>query len=318
MTPLPILRLALVLAASALCATNGFAQGDDVDALIKEFRGESAAVVRTPDDSTKAYTRVLEALLPDMSNADAGLQGTAIETWQRIALHAARPGASAERATVARITTAKLNGQLPQITRIYLLKILERVGREEVVPALTAALDDRDIVVRDAARRALQNNPTAEAMTALRSALEKAAPANGMRAAESTPLWRAGLIDAVASRREANDDDVATLSSILGSDTDAPLVSAAITGLGEIGGLQAIQTLRAFHPRGIGGTAGRDRSRHPQSSRQKSFARVMAKPWTSSIRTFMSRINRVPCAPPRCVAWSWCAATAPRHCSSKP
>jgi HEAT repeat protein len=226
-------RLTL-LAASCFLTLPARAQTADVDALLKEFKGESTTTVRTPEDSLRAYTRVLEFLLPNMSNPDVGKQGAAVETWQRISFHAARPGAEIERAAVAKATTFKLTPDVPTTTRLYLFKVVEYIGRDEVVPALTEALKDKEPLSREAARRALQNNPAPSAATALRTALEKTITVPAATN-ETTQLWQIGLINALAIRRDAA--DVKLLARFIKS--HEVVAAAAIAALGQIGGAEA-------------------------------------------------------------------------------
>ena len=66
---------------------------------------------------------------------------------------------------------AKLDAKTPKPGRIWLLKQLERLGGEESVPALAAVLADKDDEIRDAATRALANNPSKKATGKLTDAL---------------------------------------------------------------------------------------------------------------------------------------------------
>lgn len=233
------LRLALLLAASCVLTVPVCAQ-DEVDALLQEFKGESTAIVRSPENLRADYNRVLDALLPEMNSADAGKSGAAIENWQRISIHAARPGAEEQRQAVVAATASRLTPQVPTATRLYLFKVLERIGRAEAVPVLTTAFNEQEPVVREAARRALQNNPTPEAGAVLRAALERAATASG--AAQTDNDWTVGLINALGYRRDQA--AITTLAKFVGSGPRT--ASAAIAALGKIGGSDAVDVLRKY------------------------------------------------------------------------
>jgi HEAT repeat protein len=216
------------------------AQDNEVDALLEEFKGQSTALVRFARNLRADYNRVLDALLPDMNSADAGKSGAAIESWQRISIHAARPGAEEQRQAVVAATATKLTPQVPTTTRLYLFKVLERIGRAEAVPVLNTALNEQEPAIREAARRALQNNPTPEAGTVLRAALERAITLPGATQADNDRTI--GLINALGYRRDQA--AIPTLAKFVGSGPRT--ASAAIAALGKIGGSEAVGVLSKF------------------------------------------------------------------------
>lgn len=238
------MRFALLVAASCLLTFSVRAQDNETDTLLKEFKGESTTVARTSNELATAYQQVLDTLLPEMSSADAGKQGAAIENWQRISIHAARPGAAAARSAVVHATASKLTPDVPSTTRLYLFKVLERIGRAEAVPVLTIALRDSDPVMREAARRALQNNPAPEATAVLRAALERAieSPAVVTPVQQAEEDWTIGLINALGYRRDTA--SIPMLAKFRGSGPRT--ASAAIAALGKIGGSEAIRVLPTF------------------------------------------------------------------------
>src|SRR5687768_11002928 len=71
--------------------SNTWAQGDQ-SSLIAEFKGETAGQTRTPAQWQSDYTKVLEAMLPSMSSDNLDTQRDTQGNWERITLHAARPG----------------------------------------------------------------------------------------------------------------------------------------------------------------------------------------------------------------------------------
>ncbi|MBV9470300.1 MAG: HEAT repeat domain-containing protein, partial [Abitibacteriaceae bacterium] len=190
---------------------------------------------RTPEQLTTAYTQVLTSLLPDLNSDDLKKQGVAQDTWERIALRAGRPGAEAERLAASKVMLTQVGTAAPQAVRLWMLKQLENIGRAEAVPTLTGLLNDQDPLVKERARRALQNNPAPEAAQALRTALNDA----------TTPEWRVALINALGYRRDAA--SVNDLSRLL-TTNDANVQAAAVAALSKIGGpaaLRSLGTLRA-------------------------------------------------------------------------
>ena len=107
-------------------------------------------------------------LLPGMS------QEQAQQKWQDACWKAAAPGHEAERALACTLMTEKLGPETPAPVRVWLLKQLERIGRGESVAAIAQIIHDQDPLVRDAATRALANNPAPSAGDRLREALAAA------------------------------------------------------------------------------------------------------------------------------------------------
>ena len=99
--------------------------------------------------------------------------------------------------------------------------------------AVAKSLDDPDPHVRDAARRALANNPASQANAKL---LAKLAGSKG--------TWRVGLINALGFRGDAA--GVAALVPLL-RDGDRAAAAAAANALGRIGGPQATAALKAAY-----------------------------------------------------------------------
>ena len=223
----------IVIPLAALCVLSPgkplFAQ--DVETLARELRGESVAQMRTPAELSAAYMRVLASLLSDLISDDVDKHGAAADAWQRIAWHAARPNAEAERVAAATATASQLGAQVPLVARRALLKALETLGAREVVAAITVLLDDENPLIREGARRALQSNPSREAGDALRQALQSA----------QTPETRVAFINALAARREAS--SVASLARFA-AENNGETSKSAIVALGEIGGAEAVLVLQ--------------------------------------------------------------------------
>jgi len=228
----------LVFLASVSLVAAGEAGIDDV---IREFRGEAPPVKRTPLQLQMAYSQALDALLPKMGSEKIPERQGPEQTFQRICWRAGRPGAETERAAVCKAIVAKLQSPLPKTARVWLLKQLEHIGRGEAVDCLAALLRDKDPLIRERARRALQNNPTSEAAGVLVRALRAA----------RTPRWRVALINALGYRKDA----AALKALIAQSRGEEQVRTAAFEALARIGDDTAADAIAA------GMTKGSDRAR---------------------------------------------------------
>ena len=94
------------------------------------------------------------------------------QKWQEICWNAGAPGHEAERSQACKLMAEKLGPGTPTPTRVWLLKQLERIGRGECVEEVAAVVSDSDRLVRDAAIRALANNPDPAAGDKLRDAFK--------------------------------------------------------------------------------------------------------------------------------------------------
>ena len=110
-----------------------------------------------------AFTQLLEELLPGMGAEKIPARRDSQQRFQEICRQLGAAGREGERADACRRMAQKLGPETAAPARIWLLKQLQFVGRGECVDAVAAVLDDNDAHVRDAARRALQNNPAPEA-----------------------------------------------------------------------------------------------------------------------------------------------------------
>ena len=213
------------------------AEKPGVDELIKELTGEKPAAVRTPEQRDAAYAQVLDSLMADLGSQDPGKRGNAQSTIEKIAFHASRPGAEAERAACAKAVAGRLGPDAGPLARVWLLRQLERIGRAEAVPQVAKLLGDKDPLIRESARRALQKNSSPEANAALQQAIGSA----------DAPAWRVALINALAERRDRA--NLSLLSSEARSDND-DIRSAAVIGLAKLGDRSAAATIAAATSRG--------------------------------------------------------------------
>jgi HEAT repeat protein len=199
--------------------------------LTQELMGDRPAAARTPQQLDAVYAKVLDALMPDMGNEDPGRRGGPQATLERIAFQASRPGADADRVACSKAIAARLGPQTGPFGRVWLLRQIERIGRQEAVPQVAQLLADKDALVRESARRALQKNPASEANTAIQKAIGSA-----------DASWRVALINALAERRDPSNLD--TLLQEAASRNDE-VRTAAVVGLAKLGnpsGLPAIES----------------------------------------------------------------------------
>lgn len=227
------LSVAMLVASAELMAA---AEPNLLD-LTRQLAAEKPAPQRTPEQLDAVYLKVIAALIPDMASDDAGKRGNAQTTLERIAFNASRPGSEADRAACSKAIGATITADLPSLTTAWMIRQLERIGRDEAVPYLVKLLDAKDTQIRDCARRALLKNSATEAGDALRKALPSS----------DSPAWRIAIINALASRREP-----ATLSTLLteaASDNDDVRI-AAMSGLAKIGDKAAAQILAAAMNKG--------------------------------------------------------------------
>jgi len=196
-----------------------------VEALIAELVGKAPPADRSKAQWEAVHRKVLEALLPRLSDRDPYKRQEAERTYRRICWRAARPGAEVERAAAAKEIAAKLRPDMPEPALLCLLEQLEHIGRDEAVETLAELLDVRDPnppFLRERARRALLANPSPKALDALRRALAKA----------KEPAWQVGLINALGARRDKA--SVGTLIALARS-KDRSVRDAAIEALARIG-----------------------------------------------------------------------------------
>lgn len=227
---------AFLLALLAGCATTPRDPGPP-GPLVEELSGKAAPQRRSAPESELAYARAVDSLLPGMSAENLLEREGPQAAFEQICFRAGRPGAENDRAALCKTICERLGPQTAKPARVWMLRQMERVSGAESVPTLTTLLKDEDAVVRDLSRRALQNNPSADAAAALRTALEQA----------DAPEWRVALINALGARGDAA--SVPLLAAQTPSANEVVAVAAAVA-LGDIGGPDALAALK--HLRGSG------------------------------------------------------------------
>jgi hypothetical protein len=150
------------------------------------FSLSTAAQPAPPDLKGKSLAETFAELLPKLEK-DAAAQ----QRWQNICFALGAPGNEKMRAGACELMGAKLGPATPTATRLWLLTQLERIGRGESVGPVAGLLGDKDDVVRDAAARALANNPDPKATGRLTAAL-----------GEATGKAKVGLLNALGHRAD--------------------------------------------------------------------------------------------------------------------
>ncbi len=180
----------------------------------------------------KPLSAVFEELLPDITagKSDARLR------WQRICFAVGSPGNEALRTEACKLMCARLAPQTPAEARVWLIRQLEQIGGAESVEALAAALGDPDMLVAEAACRALANNPAPQAGAKLRAAVQQTTD-SGRKLA---------LLCALGYRAEP--ESVPLVAQQLAA-ADVKLATAAAQALGRIATPEAAAALAAVLPK---------------------------------------------------------------------
>jgi HEAT repeat protein len=204
--------------------------------MTQELSGERPQTPRTTAQLDAAYTMVLTPLLADLGSDDAGRRAGAQSVVERIAFYAGRPGAEANRAACSKAIAAVLGPRVGPLAGAWLIRQLERIGRDEAVPKLSAMLADGDATVRESARRALQKNPAQQANAALQEALGSADTA-----------WRVALLNALGQRHDPS--NLSLLVQAAAADDDNVRM-AALVGLAKGGDKSAAATIASAMAKG--------------------------------------------------------------------
>jgi hypothetical protein len=160
------------LALTLLFALSGMAA--DVESLLPELQGKAPARTRNAAAWQALHRDVLAYYLPKFSVEKIQDRSGPAKDYQFICWRAARPGAEVERQAASRAIAAKLDTEIPQAARLWLVKILQHIGRGEAVPALAKLADAPEADARTWALRALVENPSTAADEALADLLANA------------------------------------------------------------------------------------------------------------------------------------------------
>lgn len=187
-----------------------------------------ATLVRGYGDVAEDVNR----LIPKMASEDVESRYNPQMELKAIAAHASRPGAEDERLELAGILTEKaVDPSVPQPARVWIVRMLEYMGKGESVSALTRLLSSEDSELRECARRALEKNSDPAASASLRTALEK----------DGDARWKVGLINSLGERRDTEAVDLIAKNI----SPDKPEVGdAAVYALAKIASREAIASLQ--------------------------------------------------------------------------
>jgi HEAT repeat protein len=192
--------------------------------LVAQLTGKAPGPARDAAQLTEAYQKAVDYLLPLMSAENIASRYAPQIQLQDMGSYAARPGAEAQRLTLATVLAKTLEqAKMENTVRNWFILQLERIGRAESVPVLTKLMSDQDRNTRDYARRALEKNPDASATKALVKELAGAKEAG----------WRIGSINALGEREASS--AVEPLAQAL-RDSDPNIARAAAGALAKIGG----------------------------------------------------------------------------------
>lgn len=181
------------------------------------------------DLKNQPLEQVFARLLPDMASPDPKVCAAAQQKWQDICLQAGAPGNETRRAEACKLMADRLGVETPARTRIWLLKQLEWIGREECIDAVAAVLVDQDEHVRDAAVRCLAASPAPQATAKLLT-----------RLTDATGKTKIGLLNALGYR--GDEAAVALVAKEL-VNSEEPVVIAAAQALGRIATPEATRAL---------------------------------------------------------------------------
>lgn len=210
---------------AAVASPSGNAE-DSVEQLIREFTGQVESPSRTPKEWESAARAVIDTLLSAPSWP--GVKGSPKLLLDEIVERVLAPGAEIRRKAIVEALLSNLEKRQELNDRVFLLRELAEVGGGESVPLLGRLLEDKELVLREYALRALQANPSHEAGRTLLVALAEA----------DTPGWRLAIVNALGSRRETS--AVSKLKERLHAEEDEKVSSAMRMALGNIGRSDAV------------------------------------------------------------------------------
>ena len=153
---------------------------------------------------------------------------------EKLVSDAARPGAGAERVSLAKLLCDKAaDAKLPFYARSLFLRHLALIGGAESVDPLASLLSDPDLHLREYAREALERNSDCKAGAILCKALKQGGDTQ----------WQIGLMNSLGMRREA-----AAVPAISSRIANAETSKAALTALGKIATPDAVAALEKAFP----------------------------------------------------------------------
>jgi len=179
------------------------------------------------------YLDVIDALLEGMGHETLVERQEPQRAFERICHRASAPGNEARRRALSEAIMQRVGPETARPARVWLLRKIEPLGRDEVVTGLAALLGDDDPRIRELARRALQCNCSRRATRALQAALRATDDAG----------WQIALINALAARGDRSSAGV-IVPFIYEGRHDVAI--AAIAALPDVSGARSLSTLHAL------------------------------------------------------------------------
>lgn len=182
----------------------------------------------------KALGEKLDALLTEIAQPDEAKRYEPRMAVQDLTSAASKPGAGQRDAYVALLLARLEADETSQAGRAWILRQLENIGGAESVPALRHLMGSPFHHLRELARRALEQNPSAEAGAAIRE----------LASSEQDRRLKRALVHSLGQRRDA--DAVALLVELAGS-KDPALSGESVQALGKIASNEAVAALQKLY-----------------------------------------------------------------------
>gem|GEM_PF-2306731 len=180
------------------------------------------------------YLQALTFLLPDLDSPQPKARMEARQLFEAICLRSSRPNAEEARLSCSRAVVS-LIPQADPVVRTWLVGQLEHIGGEEVIPSLSAAINEpNNSSLNGAGLRGLRAIGGGSAVEALAKAL-------GVESID--PRIRIGILDALG--RIGSPTDLPTLTDYLSSPDDRTRL-VAVGAVGRIGGENALAALEPY------------------------------------------------------------------------
>lgn len=176
--------------------------------------------------------KTLDELLPVMNAEKIPDRSGAEKKWEEICFKLGAPGQEAQRLEACKLMVTKLGKDTAEPVRLWMLRQLQRIGKDECVGAAASLLGDKNPRIRDAARRVLTNNPSPKTNSALLDKLQ----------GTGEKEFKVALLNSLGYR--ADPGSVAVVAGDLRS-SDSTVAGAAAGALGKIGNVAAVNALVA-------------------------------------------------------------------------
>lgn len=191
------------------------------------------AFAASAGEMQKQFLATIDELMPGMGAEKIVDRQKSQTAFEQLCVENSGPAKQAEQAALCAAMMERVGPDVAMPARVWLLRKVETIGRDEVVGRLTELMGDKEAQIRELARRALENNPAPSAGAALRQELDAA----------KDDAWRVALINALAFRL---DGQASPQIAKLAADSDTAVATAAVSALGSIADDKALETLAAM------------------------------------------------------------------------